>query len=1126
MAYEPRQGNQYGNAKIGGRASLLQGDDNRNIGHLIQIENAYFASLDGPDFPNELLARANAKQQKHDHLGGTRNPFLLEGGDPPLKQSGASQRRDGSSPKTLKRFAFSDYTVGWICALPLELAASRLLLDEQHEPPATPLRDNSTRYFGRIGRHNVVLACSPISKTGTNSAATCRDILRTFPIDLILFVGVAGGIPSEWFDVRFGDVVVARPQLEHGGVVQYDFGKFLEDGTFKMTRCLTRPNSRVLNVLTTMAALEESGDIDLARHVEKVSRKVPKFAKPDLALHPDLLFESGTPHVDSQAAGRPLLSTCSFCDQRRIKSRTVRSGDEIKIHHGTVLSGNTQMRNAVERDRCSKQFPDAACFEMESSGLYEEAFCIVIRGICDYSDEHKEESWQRYAALTAAAYAKEVVLNMTPSPSSFDTVNRELITSVAEFESDQQRSWTTLLSIPSKILAVNEWFSARAAQPFGLIQDQVHSGRNRSDSSAAGSNPDERSTTIHASTSWNTNKEVPLSVALQLTSSSAQAQTEGLSNIVEDNAAFRDFLALQMQALVVLRNALQGYLSSSRAFSYVSSWMNAIRNVPLSVSMVLADNIIFVDANDTQHTLPLEYFRGWDTFQSMIQDRFRTHPGYHKIKAQQYSISIAGRPELTLDRRLWRELKPRMKITMDIVFENLFLDGGACCLCNQTLHFDGTSLWRCRHCAVSFSTMQIARHDADALILQTFREIPGSSSQSLAVDQHDLASPSLADTRYHLAYRFEGPDDLIPSGFPHGSRTNPSNYPRPRGIAEDAAQVNDEEDALPEREQALKNVAVEDEASFSKSGVTKKRTLETEEDKSTLPLFKRARISPKSMIYGALWSHDQSAIMNTIVSTSDIDGQLLDRKLMAAVLSGNVHLVRSLLARGANPLCSIDPLGTSLRMATLLKYDSMLHDLLLQAARGSKHNDLEAELFRQGMLETLITATQYNCQTSAKILLSFGANPFEILAHRSSPLLHAVRLFNMNLFKLFLTRARTLDLLSEHEHDLLTSYAEKRLSQNSAFALPRDQVVEQYRLGLLRDLVDKDLALCISETIQGRGRILQSWISARLKEKGPYEKLPGTSEYNAFFTTGLEDGEVLENIPESLPQIVISPSFF
>ena len=32
--------------------------------------------------------------------------------------------------------------------------------------------------------------------------------------------------------------------------------------------------------------------------------------------------------------------------------------------------------------------------------------CLVIRGICDYSDSHKTKQWQGYAALAAEAYAK------------------------------------------------------------------------------------------------------------------------------------------------------------------------------------------------------------------------------------------------------------------------------------------------------------------------------------------------------------------------------------------------------------------------------------------------------------------------------------------------------------------------------------------------------------------------------------------------------------------------------------------------------------------------------------------------------------------------------------------------
>jgi hypothetical protein len=54
------------------------------------------------------------------------------------------------------------------------------------------------------------------------------------------------------------------------------------------------------------------------------------------------------------------------------------------------------------------------CFEMEAAGLMDTFPCLVIRGISDYADSHKNKEWQEYAAAAAAAYAKEL-LCMTPA---------------------------------------------------------------------------------------------------------------------------------------------------------------------------------------------------------------------------------------------------------------------------------------------------------------------------------------------------------------------------------------------------------------------------------------------------------------------------------------------------------------------------------------------------------------------------------------------------------------------------------------------------------------------------------------------------------------------------------------
>jgi nucleoside phosphorylase len=66
------------------------------------------------------------------------------------------------------------------------------------------------------------------------------------------------------------------------------------------------------------------------------------------------------------------------------------------------------MRHALTRDRLRKE-KGILCFEMEAAGLMDNLPCLVIRGICDYADSHKNKKWQPYAAVTAAAYAKEIL---------------------------------------------------------------------------------------------------------------------------------------------------------------------------------------------------------------------------------------------------------------------------------------------------------------------------------------------------------------------------------------------------------------------------------------------------------------------------------------------------------------------------------------------------------------------------------------------------------------------------------------------------------------------------------------------------------------------------------------------
>ena len=72
------------------------------------------------------------------------------------------------------------------------------------------------------------------------------------------------------------------------------------------------------------------------------------------------------------------------------------------------------MKNAEIRDSLAKE-AGVLCFEMEAAGLQDHFPCLVIRGICDYSDTHKNDQWHGYAAISAAAYAKDLLNRIPPS---------------------------------------------------------------------------------------------------------------------------------------------------------------------------------------------------------------------------------------------------------------------------------------------------------------------------------------------------------------------------------------------------------------------------------------------------------------------------------------------------------------------------------------------------------------------------------------------------------------------------------------------------------------------------------------------------------------------------------------
>ncbi|CAF3620941.1 unnamed protein product [Fusarium graminearum] len=332
--------------------------------------------------------------------------------DPPSNKRRCSRSPSGvesngvlselSSLPDVPSYSRSSYTVGILCALPLELLAVRALFDAKHDSPRYIRGDSNTYALGTLSNHMVVAACLPAGEYGTNAAAdSASNMKRTYPnIEFCLLVGIGGGAPTQDNDIRLGDVVVSLPTTKYPGVIQYDLGKEIEGSTFELTGSLHRPPRCLMTAVSSLRSNPDLPSNALQSSLEEVTRRVPESWKARYT-HPgqdrDCLLKTTCTSCQTQGA----------CSNREahVHKRTPRPTNHPEIHYGLIASGNRVLKDACVRDRWAKDY-GILCFEMEAAGVMNTFPCLVIRGICDYADSHKNKRWQHYAAATAAAYAK------------------------------------------------------------------------------------------------------------------------------------------------------------------------------------------------------------------------------------------------------------------------------------------------------------------------------------------------------------------------------------------------------------------------------------------------------------------------------------------------------------------------------------------------------------------------------------------------------------------------------------------------------------------------------------------------------------------------------------------------
>ncbi|GLA65599.1 hypothetical protein AtubIFM55763_007605 [Aspergillus tubingensis] len=320
-----------------------------------------------------------------------------------------------------------DFTIAIICALPLEADAVEALFDETY--------DRLCKYYGkqqgdanwyvngRVGKHNVVLCYMPgMGKISAASVASSLKISYT-SVQLALVVGICGGAPnsSKSQDIFLGDVVVSD------SVVTYEFG-----GEQSVHDRPGRPSREIRTLLGRLGTPSAQTGLQshLLHYLEVLNQNEKRWDHPGIE---DVLFESS--HLHKHREHYPDLDCCclkgsspdeicenaleSDCDSLGCGKSTVMrfrnpsTANKVSIHVGPVASGNTVMKSGKHRDNIIKRYKVIG-FEMEGAGVWECLPSLIIKGVCDYADSHKNKLWQAYAAATAASTAKAFLEHWTP----------------------------------------------------------------------------------------------------------------------------------------------------------------------------------------------------------------------------------------------------------------------------------------------------------------------------------------------------------------------------------------------------------------------------------------------------------------------------------------------------------------------------------------------------------------------------------------------------------------------------------------------------------------------------------------------------------------------------------------
>ncbi|KAL3478164.1 hypothetical protein BJX99DRAFT_245685 [Aspergillus californicus] len=278
----------------------------------------------------------------------------------------------------------NDFTIAIICALTLEADAVEATFDETYDRLGRHYgkQPGDANFYvnGRIGKHNVVL-CYMAGMGKQNAASAASSLQVSYPrLQFTLVVGICGGAPSAGDrEIFLGDVLISD------SVIEYDYGKQYPGG-FHRIHAATQPGREIRTLVNGLRAHRSRDDFQaqILRHLHVLQEH---YNQPSSSCRCEIDSPDGACMIAKEGSCRD-----TGCDELRVHRQ--RDMDfPPSFHIGAIASADTVMKSGKHRDEVIRK-EKVIGFEMEGGGVWNNISSLVIKGVCDYADSHKNKTWQ------------------------------------------------------------------------------------------------------------------------------------------------------------------------------------------------------------------------------------------------------------------------------------------------------------------------------------------------------------------------------------------------------------------------------------------------------------------------------------------------------------------------------------------------------------------------------------------------------------------------------------------------------------------------------------------------------------------------------------------------------------